>query len=101
MNVEMLVAKIEASGRSKSEIAEVLGITRQGLYNKLSGESEFKSSEIKVLSLLLSLTPEERDTIFFCRLCRQRCQHQQKGGMTYGKESNRQAHTVKNPVGGH
>ncbi len=65
MNVEMLVAKIEASGRSKSEIAEVLGITRQGLYNKLSGESEFKSSEIKVLSLLLSLTPEERDTIFF------------------------------------
>lgn len=65
MNVAMLVAKIEASGRSKSEIAELLGITRQGLYNKLSGETEFKMSEIKVLSMLLSLTPEERDHIFF------------------------------------
>ena len=65
MNVAMLVAKIEASGRSKSEIAEMLGITRQGLYNKLSGETEFKSSEIKILSMLLSLTPEERDHIFF------------------------------------
>ena len=65
MNVAMLVAKIEASGRSKSEIAEMLGITRQGLYNKLSGETEFKSSEIKALSILLSLTSDERDHIFF------------------------------------
>lgn len=65
MNTAMLVAKIETSGHSKSEIAEMLGITRQGLYNKLSGESEFKSSEIKILSMLLSLTLEERDHIFF------------------------------------
>lgn len=65
MNCEMLTAKIEASGHSKSEIAEALGITRQGLYNKLSGDNEFKSSEIRRLSEILSLTPEERDLIFF------------------------------------
>lgn len=65
MNTVLLLSKIEASGKSKSEIAELLGITRQGLYNKLSGESEFKSSEIKLLSSFLSLTPEERDIIFF------------------------------------
>lgn len=65
MNTGLLMAKIEKSGRSKSELAELLGITRQGLYNKLSGESEFKSSEIRILSGLLSLTPEERDLIFF------------------------------------
>lgn len=65
MNAEMLTARIEASGRSKSEIAESLGITRQGLYNKLSGENEFKSSEIRRLSEILCLTPDERDLIFF------------------------------------
>lgn len=65
MNAEMLAAKIEASGRSKSEIAEALGITRQGLYNKLSGDNEFKSSEIRRLSEILCLTPDERDLIFF------------------------------------
>ena len=42
MNAEMPAAKIEVSGCSKSEIAEALGITRQGSYNKLSGENEFK-----------------------------------------------------------
>lgn len=65
MNVEMLTEKIESSGRSKSEIAEALGITRQGLYNKLSGDNEFKSSEIRRLSEILCLTPDERDRIFF------------------------------------
>ena len=31
MNTSMLLDKIESSGISKSEIAETLGITRQGL----------------------------------------------------------------------
>lgn len=65
MDTGMLSLKIELSGLSKSEIAEALGITRQGLYNKLSGESEFKSSEIKLLSALLKLDSKDRDHIFF------------------------------------
>lgn len=65
MNTAMLIDRIERSGKSKSEIAELLGITRQGLYNKLNGEREFKSSEIRIISGLLSLTAEERDLIFF------------------------------------
>lgn len=65
MDSAMLAQKIELSGHSKSEIAEALGITRQGLYNKLSGEREFKSSEIKLLSALLKLDATERDHIFF------------------------------------
>ena len=51
----MLLDKIESSGISKSEIAETLGITRQGLYNKLCGK----------LSELLDLTSAEREQIFF------------------------------------
>lgn len=65
MNKEMLTARLEASGMSRSEIAERLGLTRQGLYNKLIGLNEFKSSEIKLLSEILGLTPQERDLIFF------------------------------------
>lgn len=52
MNNELLCEKISCSHLSKSFIAEYLGLTRQGLYNKLSGEREFKGSEIKKLSVL-------------------------------------------------
>lgn len=65
VNNELLVSKMNASGLSRSEIAERLGITRQGLYNKLSGTNEFKSSEIRLLSEILMLSPQERDLIFF------------------------------------
>ena len=47
-----------------SFIADKLGITREGLYNKLNGETEFKASEIVKLSGLLKLTKKERDQIF-------------------------------------
>ena len=65
MNLELLKSKIEQSSTNKSAIAEALGITRQGLYNKLEGEKEFKVSEIKIISSMLCLTSAERDAIFF------------------------------------
>lgn len=65
MNTSMLLDKIESSGITKSEIAETLGITRQGLYNKLCGKKEFKASEVRKLSELLDLTSAEREQIFF------------------------------------
>ena len=65
LDTVLLERKIEDSGLRKSKIAEMLGITRQGLYKKISGDSEFKSSEIKMLSEILNLDAAERDTIFF------------------------------------
>ena len=65
LNLDLLNFKIEQSHTSKSEIAEALGITRQGLYNKLNGEKEFKGSEIKIISQMLNLSANERDNIFF------------------------------------
>ena len=65
MNLDLLKSKIEQSHTSQSMIAEALGITRQGLYNKLNGKKEFKGSEIKTISRMLNLTSKERDTIFF------------------------------------
>ena len=65
MNCQVLNEKIEESRLSKNTIAEELGLTRQGLYNKLTGIREFKGSEIKKLIQMLGLTEQEQQIIFF------------------------------------
>ena len=65
MNGELLSEKIEKSRFSKSMIAEELGLTRQGLYNKLNGIREFKANEIKKMIRLLGLSEQEQRAIFF------------------------------------
>lgn len=65
MNIDKLRDTIDKSGKTITHIANVLGITREGLYNKLNGEVEFKLSEVQLLTEDLRLTTEERDNIFF------------------------------------
>lgn len=65
MDLIRLSTLVDDSPFTKLEIAEQLGISRQGLDNKLNGKTEFKSSEIKTLSRLFNLTSAERDSIFF------------------------------------
>lgn len=60
-----LYYKIKSVGLKISYLAEQLGLSRQGLANKINGETEFYASEINKLSELLKLTPEEREEIFF------------------------------------
>lgn len=64
-DVAALKRKIEDSGVSVAFIAAKLGITREGLYKKLKGETEFKASEISKMAKILHLTTEQRDLIFF------------------------------------
>lgn len=63
-NLNELNRLIEASGIKKQKIAEALGLSRQGLLNKLSGERPFQLAEIAPLCDLLRLTSEQRDKIF-------------------------------------
>lgn len=63
-NIEMLKSKIEESGMTVVAIAEKSGILRETLYNRLSGKTDFKSSEIVALTSVLNLTKPERDKIF-------------------------------------
>ena len=56
---------IKESGLKLSYIAEKLGMTPKTLALKISGEYEFKQSEIRGLCELLNLTPEQRDAYFF------------------------------------
>ena len=64
-NVEVLRAKIEASGLKLSYIAAELGISRYGLSKKLNCENEFKITEMKQLCNILKLTDKEKISIFF------------------------------------
>ncbi len=50
---------------TKKAYAEKLGISLQGLYNKLNNVTEFKQAEITATCELLGLSNQERDEIFF------------------------------------
>lgn len=64
-NTIVLREKIRQSGLKYNYIAPCLKLTTTGLQRKIENDNEFKASEIKRLSDLLSLSPEERDAIFF------------------------------------
>lgn len=65
-NTELLREAIRASGYKIGFLAEQLGVTRSGFHKKLVNDSEFKASEIQILSKLLGLTPKSQKAIFFC-----------------------------------
>lgn len=58
---------IAEQGIKLSWVAEYLGLSRNGLFLKMTNESEFKASEIAKLKQLLRLTDVETGQIFFNR----------------------------------
>ena len=58
--------KIKDSGYRIHFIAEKIGLSYQGLLNKVENKREFRAGEIIVLCDLLGIDAQERDTIFFC-----------------------------------
>lgn len=59
--------KINEKGVSITFLAGRLGVSREGLYNKLNGDTEFKASEIYALRKILDLSHAETDLIFFAQ----------------------------------
>lgn len=66
-DVALLEKFIDESGYRLDFIARKMGLTYQGLRNKMTGKSEFKTREVTILSNLLGLTSEQRDRIFFAQ----------------------------------
>ena len=64
MNRSELRAEFARQGISNRKIASQLGISEQAFYNKMSGITEFKESEIKKLIQILGLSAEDVDRIF-------------------------------------
>lgn len=65
VNEDELKSRIALRGLKLQYIAEQLEITYQALLNKVTGRSEFKTSEVAVLRRLLELSDEETAVIFF------------------------------------
>lgn len=64
-NTKKLEMAITRSGLTKKFLASKLGLSTMGLYKKIHNLTEFKASEIEMLTKLLNLTSYERDAIFF------------------------------------
>lgn len=64
-DIKMLKTAIEESGFRNRFIADKLGLSPEGFYKKLRGETEFKVSEVERITDLLKLTSKKRDDIFF------------------------------------
>lgn len=63
-DIALLKEKIENSGMTMVSISVKAGISRETLYNRLSGKGEFHVSEIVGLAKALNLSKTERDKIF-------------------------------------
>ncbi len=65
MNSANLKAEIARAGKTNRSLAALLGMSEQTLYNKITGKTEFKSSEILILARELSLSMQSVNDIFF------------------------------------
>ena len=52
-------------GKTKKDIAKLLSLSLQTIYNKINNVVDFKSREIVAISDYLKLSNKERDAIFF------------------------------------
>lgn len=64
-NTAMLKKYIEDSGYKMSFIAKKIGISSYALSLKINNKSEFKGTEMTIISKLLKIDSKTRDRIFF------------------------------------
>lgn len=65
MNLPEFRAAVARADVSNRALAAHLGLSEQALYNKMSGKTEFKNSEIVKLAEVLGLSMEDVNLIFF------------------------------------
>lgn len=63
---EFEIALLKA-GKTKLDIAQLLGVSLQTIYNKINNVVDFKGREIIAISDFLHLTRKQRDVIFFAK----------------------------------
>ena len=64
-NGKLLKEIARAKQITLQELADALGLTRQGLSKKIENRSEFRVSEVSKISDLLGLSEQQRREIFF------------------------------------
>lgn len=63
-NGELRVALVR-NKVSNRDLAMMIGLSEQALYNKINGMTEFKNSEIKRIAEVLNLSLQDVNAIFF------------------------------------
>lgn len=64
-NGKLLKEIAKAKQVTLQELAEALGLSRQGLSKKIENRSEFRVSEVSKLSEILGLSEQQKQEIFF------------------------------------
>ena len=64
-NSDLLREKIRLSGYKLAHVAKTAGMTPQSLQKKIENVSEFKASEVYLISKLLKLDAPAQQDIFF------------------------------------
>jgi hypothetical protein len=57
--------EMRKNGHTLDSLAQVLGLSRTGLFNKIHNKSEFKASEMSAIGTLFKLSKTKKDAIFF------------------------------------
>lgn len=65
MNPNELKAEIARNNMSVPILAKKLGISKKAMYQKISGETQFKQKEIAAIRNILGLSEKAVITIFF------------------------------------
>lgn len=65
MNEKKLRMAMVNNDLSVPKLADILGISAQALYNKMSGRSEFTAKEIRATASAMHLSVGEINDIFF------------------------------------
>lgn len=65
IDLEKLRNLIDDSGLKMNFIASELNLSRESLYYKLEGKTEFKVSEVQKLTRVLNMSNDMRNIIFF------------------------------------
>lgn len=65
MNEMELRGEMVKHGFTMAKLAEAIGIGKKAMWNKLTGKSDFKQSEIKKICSVLNLDNDQIIAIFF------------------------------------
>lgn len=65
LNELLLSETIAKSGIKQGKLAEIVGISRQAMNNKLTGKNEFTLGEVQRLSVALGIPREDIPNYFF------------------------------------
>lgn len=65
MNKNALMSVLALNGENLGDLANVLGVNKSTISNKVSGRNSFTQNEINIMVHRYNLTPEQTYTIFF------------------------------------